>query len=242
MSMKVLENLPLSKCHIYSARLTEETSYHQKCRHGFLSRPSKLLTAPSVIYRSQMGRGAGEECIKCPPIELYEWIKGFAKLCHKAVNHCHSLLIFIVLATEEALRAVVMSITSFVKSFTSVSTPECRQDNKEKKKGYSHNESSHFSTFSCKTDLMNRAEINVRIKSRMQHRLSTGGDVLCHSPWRHGVCLLQGSQALQACLHVYETICQPTQQSDPLIQLEPEPIGGQTEVQHKHALEFILDF
>lgn len=69
-----------------------------------------------------------------PPIELYEWIKGFAKLCHKAVNHCHGLLTFMVLTTEEALSAVVMmSITSFVKSFTSVSTPECSQDNKEKK-------------------------------------------------------------------------------------------------------------
>lgn len=84
-----------------------------------------------------------------PPIELYEWIKGFAKFCHKAVNHCHGLLIFKVLTTEEALRAVVtLSITSFVKSFTSVSTSECSQDNKEEKNdGYSHSERSHFSKF-----------------------------------------------------------------------------------------------
>lgn len=86
------------------------------------------------------------------PIELYEWIKGFAKLCHKAVSHCHGLLIFMVLTTEEALRAVVMmSITSFVKSFTLVSTPECSQDNKEKKNDvFSHSESSHFSEFPVK--------------------------------------------------------------------------------------------
>lgn len=75
-----------------------------------------------------------------------------------------------------------------------------------------------FQQISCKPGLMNRAESDLRIQCRMQRGLSTGGDVLCHSPWRHGVCLLQGSQALQACLHVYETICQPTQQSDPLIQ------------------------
>lgn len=84
-----------------------------------------------------------------PPIDLYEWIKGFAKLCHKAVNHCQGLLIFMLLTAEEALRAVVMmSITSFVKSFTSVSTPECSQDNKGRKDdGYSHSQSSHFSEF-----------------------------------------------------------------------------------------------
>lgn len=243
--MKVLENLPRSECHINSARLAEETSHHGKRRHGFLWRPSKLLTAQSVVYRSQMVRGAGLKCIKCPPIELYEWIKGFAKLCHKAVNHWRGLLIFIALPAEEALRAVVMtSITSFVKSFTSVSTPECRRDNKEKKDdGYSHQESNHSSGFSSQTRFDEQSRIWIlESRGRMQRQLSTGGDVLCHSPWRHSVCLLQGSQALQACLHVYETICQPTRQSDPLIQLEPEPLGGQTEVQHKHALEFILDF
>lgn len=56
---------------------------------------SQRLKVLSVFYRSQMGRGARIKCIKCPPIELYERIKGFAKLCHKAVNHCHTRLKFL---------------------------------------------------------------------------------------------------------------------------------------------------
>ena len=86
---------------------------------------SQCLKELSVFYRSQMGRGARIKCIKCPPIELYERIKGFAKLCHKAVNHCHTRLKFLQRWPEkkkkEDLEAVVMgSITSSVKS---ASTP-----------------------------------------------------------------------------------------------------------------------
>lgn len=52
------------------------------------------------------------------------------------------------------------------------------------------------------------------VPHKRQCSRSTGGDVHCHSPWRHAVCLLERSQALRACLHVYETICQPTQPPD----------------------------
>lgn len=75
-------------------------AFNAACRQ-LLSRLSEHLTALSVFYRSQMGRGARIKCIKCPPIELYERIKGFAKLCHKAVNHCHTRLQFTTLTAGE---------------------------------------------------------------------------------------------------------------------------------------------
>lgn len=100
-------------------------------------RPAEALRAPDSA-ECRLQEPDGQRCWgkvhQVPPIELYERIKGFAKLCYRAVNHCHGLLIFMVLTTEEALRTVVMmSITSFVKSFTSASTPESSHDNKEGK-------------------------------------------------------------------------------------------------------------
>lgn len=48
------------------------------------------------------GQRCWDKVHQVPPIELYERIKGFAKLCHKAVNHCHGRLLFTVLTTEKA--------------------------------------------------------------------------------------------------------------------------------------------
>lgn len=70
--MKVSENLPLSECHINSV---SDMKPHIKRRHGFLLRPSELLTAQSVIFRSQMGRGAGLKCIKCPLLSFMNGLK-----------------------------------------------------------------------------------------------------------------------------------------------------------------------
>lgn len=49
------------------------------------------------------GERCGNKVHQVPPIELHEWIKGFAKLCHKAVNHCHTRRKFTTPATEKAL-------------------------------------------------------------------------------------------------------------------------------------------
>lgn len=71
-----------------------------------------------------------------PPIERYERIKGFAKLCHKAVNHSHTHLKFPALTAEEkkSLGGVFMkSITSSVKPCTSTST--LADDNKKTETG-----------------------------------------------------------------------------------------------------------
>lgn len=43
--------------------------------HQLLSRLSELLTAQSVFYRSQMGRGAGIKCIKCPLLSFMNGLK-----------------------------------------------------------------------------------------------------------------------------------------------------------------------
>ncbi|CAL8307076.1 unnamed protein product [Boreogadus saida] len=55
-------------------------------------------TEPGVCYSSHgrgggregEGRGGGVKCIKCPPVELRERIKGFAAACQEAVNQCHT--------------------------------------------------------------------------------------------------------------------------------------------------------
>lgn len=47
---------------------------------------------PSVFYWSQMGEK--NKVHQVPPFVLHEWIKGFAKVCHKAFNHCHTCLKF----------------------------------------------------------------------------------------------------------------------------------------------------
>lgn len=129
-SMKVSENLPLSECHINSVSLSGETSYKASSR--VLAEALRAPDSTECHFQESDGQRCWAKVHQVPPIELYERIKGFVKLCHKAVNHCHSFLIFMVLTTEEAPRAVVtMSITSFVKSFTSASTPESSRDNKE---------------------------------------------------------------------------------------------------------------
>lgn len=66
----------------------------------------------------------GERCQnkvhQVPPIELYERIKGFAKLCHKAVNHCHTRLKFTGTDRRRSLEAaVIKSIISSVRMFAS---------------------------------------------------------------------------------------------------------------------------
>lgn len=43
--------------------------------HQLLSRLSEHLTALSVFYRSQMGRGAGIKCIKCPLLSFMNGLK-----------------------------------------------------------------------------------------------------------------------------------------------------------------------
>lgn len=116
--MKVLENLPLSKRHINSVSLNDESSCHRKRRHGFLLRPSEFLTAPSVVYRSQMGRGAGVKCIKCP---LLSFMNGLKDLQSSVIR------LSITATTCWYLRCWLqpwgmMSITSFVKS----SSPQCQ--------------------------------------------------------------------------------------------------------------------
>lgn len=128
--MKVSENLPLSECHINSVSLSDETSYKASSR--VLAEALRTPDSTECHFQEPDGQRCWAKVHQVPPIELYERIKGFAKLCHKAVIHCHGFLIFMVLTTEEAPRAVVtMSITSFVKSFTSASTPESSRDNKE---------------------------------------------------------------------------------------------------------------
>lgn len=70
------------------------------------------------------------------PVELYERIKGFAKLCHEAVNHCHGRLLVTVPATARASGAVVeKSITSSVSSPTSTSTPLSHEGQERPRKG-----------------------------------------------------------------------------------------------------------
>lgn len=106
-STKVSENLPLSKCHINSASRSGENSYKASSR-----RLAEALRAPDSA-ECRLQEPDGQRCWgkvhQVPPIELYERIKGFAKLCYRDVNHCHGLLIFMVLTTEEALRTVVMT-------------------------------------------------------------------------------------------------------------------------------------
>lgn len=71
------------------------------------SRASQTLSTLHVIISRQAPDGVecllqkpdGERCSDkvhqvSPPIELYERIIGFAKLCHKAVNHCRTRLEF----------------------------------------------------------------------------------------------------------------------------------------------------
>lgn len=111
--------------------LSDETSF--KALSWVLTEALRAPDSTECHFQEPDGQRCWAKVHQVPPIELYERIKGFAKLCHKAVNHCRGLLIFMVLTTEEeAQRAVVtMSITSFVKSFTSASTPESSRDNKE---------------------------------------------------------------------------------------------------------------
>lgn len=76
------------------------------------SAPVKPLRA-SDSTESLSQKPDGERCWnkvhQVPPIELYERIKGFAKLCHNAVSHSHTRLQFTTLTTEKNhLGAVVI--------------------------------------------------------------------------------------------------------------------------------------
>lgn len=116
------KNLPLSKHLINnSVSRSDETWRRIRRRHG----SSELLTAPSVAYRSQMGRGAGVKCIKCPLLSFMNGLKDLQSSVMRPSITVTALLIFMALAAAEASGAVVStSSASFVKSFTSASTPE----------------------------------------------------------------------------------------------------------------------
>jgi len=84
----------------------------------------KQLTALSVFYRSQMGRGAKIKCIKCP---LLSFMNGLEDLQSSVIRP--SIIVTPTLNIYGAdrrknLGAVDMkSITSSVESFASTSTP-----------------------------------------------------------------------------------------------------------------------
>lgn len=72
-----------------------------------------------------MGRGGGVKCIKCPLLSFMDGLKDLQSTVMMPSITAAALLIFMALATAEASGAVVtMSSASFVKSFTSASTPE----------------------------------------------------------------------------------------------------------------------
>lgn len=82
------------------------------------SAPDKALRAAECLLQKPDGQRCWDKAQQVPPIELYERIKGFAKLCHKVVNHCHTRLKFTALTAggKNNLGAVVMEgITSSVK-------------------------------------------------------------------------------------------------------------------------------
>lgn len=80
--MKVKECLLVSVSHINAVHwvnFCDETSCLIKALnaacHQLLSRLSERLTALSVFYRSQMGRGAGIKCSKCPLLSFMNGLK-----------------------------------------------------------------------------------------------------------------------------------------------------------------------
>lgn len=78
--MKVKECLLLSICHINTVHRVNFPwwnvikALNTACHH-LLSRLSERLTAFSVFYRSQMGRGAKIKCIKCPLLSFMNGLK-----------------------------------------------------------------------------------------------------------------------------------------------------------------------
>lgn len=80
---------------------------HKSSQRCMSSASVKALRA-SDSTECPLQKPDGERCEnkvhQVPPFELYEWIKGFAKLCDKAVNHSHTRLKFMALTAEKTLR------------------------------------------------------------------------------------------------------------------------------------------
>ena len=80
---------------------------HKSSQRCMSSAPVKALRASDgteCLLQKPDGERCWNKVHQVPPVELYERIKGFAKLCHKAVNHCHTHVKFTTLTAEKALR------------------------------------------------------------------------------------------------------------------------------------------